>query len=142
MALTYDLSCRRCLHEWQSDTCDGRCPSCQSPDVHCDPHLPGPDPEPEAVAPARPLTEDEFNVFQCEGCKEQPQFDAKDLAGHLKEVHGLDVKHVRNKKTMVMHLDGRDFYQSNYRFDLIDAGFSLFQYVRNKRRKDDPMRLP
>ncbi len=78
-------------------------------------------------------TADSFNIWQCESCEGQPEFEQADFEKHLKEVHGIDPKDMRGSRSMVLHIDGRDWYQTNYEW--VIKGLAFLQSCRNKRNK-------
>lgn len=72
--------------------------------------------------------------MECEG---DPEFHHKPMMQHLKEVHGIDPKIARCSREMIMHLDGRNWFQSNYKW-IID-GKKFINFVRIKRNKNTRM---
>lgn len=59
-------------------------------------------------------------TFFCETCKpkdgSEPEMDVEALKVHMQTVHGVDVLATQGTREMLMHMDGRDFYQSNFRW--------------------------
>ena len=60
----------------------------------------------------------------------------KDVIEHLKIVHSLT--DMKGSRQMVMHLDGRGWYQSSYRCEI--GGVVLMNYVQYLRNRNDSMR--
>lgn len=78
----------------------------------------------------------QFNFFICQTCDPdgKKEYSFEEIVQHLADVHGIDTKTQKCKREMLMHLDGRDWYQSNYRLDF-GRGVILINYVRNNRSK-------
>jgi hypothetical protein len=74
-----------------------------------------------------------FNRYQCLVCEGHPQFEHVEMMKHIQEVHQIDPKATKFSRRMTMHLDGRDWYQSNYEWQHGDLVFA--QYARNPRNK-------
>jgi hypothetical protein len=76
-----------------------------------------------------------FNIFQCQLCADHPQFSAGPeslFTAHMTEAHQMDMKQ-KFQKSMVCHLDARDWYQWDYEWKRDGVTFAL-QSVRNPRR--------
>jgi len=74
---------------------------------------------------------DEWNTFICLTCEERPEFpEADKLKEHLTTVH--NITEFQGNRQMTMHLDGEDFFQTNYEWDI--QGVKLAQAIRCKRR--------
>lgn len=80
-----------------------------------------------------------FNTWVCRTCEGEPTFDHKEFIEHLKKVHNIDPKTAQGTRTMTMHLDGRDWYQTNY--DVVIEGLKFINQVRNERTRNDMMRF-
>ena len=77
-----------------------------------------------------------INNFICNcspGVMNQKQF-----MEHLKTVHNIDGENIKGTRKMIMHMDGRDWYSSEYLWTL-ESGVIFTQYCKNKRSKNDPM---
>jgi len=79
-----------------------------------------------------------FDNWQCNECEGQPTFPHGQMVKHLKEVHQIDLKTAKGTQEMTMHLDGREWYQTNYEIEIDGKKFARF--VRNERAADDMMR--
>ena len=94
----------------------------------------------DAINNASKATRDgkQFDVFICETCDPEGkvEYSRVQVGSHLLDVHGIDIKIVKCRRDMLMHLDGRDWYQSNYRYDF-GSGVTLINYTRNKRGKGE-----
>ncbi len=77
------------------------------------------------------------HLFQCscEGSKEQ-SFD--DFKKHLTEVHNLNNEEMEGKKEMTMHIDGKKFFSSVYKWTL-KSGLTFTEYYESGRSKKDYM---
>ena len=79
-----------------------------------------------------------FDNWMCNECEGQPEFPHAEMVKHLKEVHQIDLKIAKGTQRMTMHLDGKDWYQTNYEIEIDGKKFARF--VRNERDADDMMR--
>ena len=80
------------------------------------------------------------SVYACQNCN-SVGMEYADFVNHLKIVHGLTNLHIKVKREMTSHLDGRDWYQSNYRMTIPgDPEIIVLLSVTNQREKNDPMR--
>lgn len=64
-------------------------------------------------------------------------FTQAEIVEHLKTVHNVE-QPIQGKRRMVQHLDGREWFQSNYEWTVGDL--VLRQNVRMERADDDIMR--
>lgn len=80
-----------------------------------------------------------FDVWKCMSCEGEPEFSRGEVAKHALEVHGVDIKTVKFQREMLMHLDGREWFQSNYEWK-VDS-MTLVNYSRSPRAKNDMMRF-
>ena len=80
-----------------------------------------------------------FNNWQCDECEGQPEFTHAEMMKHLKEIHQIDPKTAKATRRMTMHLDGRDWFQSNY--EIVIDGKKFMNFIRNERAADDMMRF-
>ena len=78
------------------------------------------------------------NNFICNECKGKPMTQ-KNFMDHLREVHKLDPDKLKGHSKRLMHMDGKDWYSSEYLWTL-ESGLTFNQYCRNQRSKNDPMR--
>lgn len=69
-----------------------------------------------------------FNLWCCEECGGEPMEHA-DFCKHLIEVHGIE--DTEGTRSMKMHLDGRDFYEWVYGWEI--GGKKFTQYTRSLR---------
>ena len=74
------------------------------------------------------------NVWTC--CDHQ--FTQQEIVEHLKVAHNVPSP-IEGKRRMTMHLDGQEFFQSNYEWTVGDL--VLHQSVRTERAEDDMMRF-
>jgi hypothetical protein len=72
----------------------------------------------------------QFNIWRCLECEGQPEMEHGEFVKHIREVHNIQPD-TSGTQTMTMHLDGRDWYQSNYAVTF--NGLKFENYVRNKR---------
>lgn len=77
------------------------------------------------------------NILQCLTCKDSPEMNHDDFMKHLKDAHGIEPGE-KGTRQMVMHVDGRTFYKSSFKWTM--KGVEFMQYTENSREKDDPMR--
>lgn len=92
----------------------------------------------EEMAKTSQSKELSFNNWQCNECEGQPQFPHAEMMKHLKEVHQINIKTAKGTRRMTMHLDGKDWYQTNYEIEI--DGKKFMNFVRNERDADDMMR--
>jgi len=75
-----------------------------------------------------------FDVWKCE-CAPEKEFDKAGMVAHLKEVH--KVEDLKGKGGMKMHLDARDWFQSDYEYTV--GGVVIYRSVRIMRNKHTRM---
>jgi hypothetical protein len=92
----------------------------------------------EKMAKSMENKELSFDNWQCNECEGQPTFTHAEMRKHLLEVHQIDLKTAKGTQKMTMHLDGKDWYQTNYEIEIDGKKFARF--VRNERAADDMMR--
>ena len=80
-----------------------------------------------------------FDVWKCMSCEGEPEFERPEAMRHMQEVHGIDTKTAKGSRKMLMHLDGRDWFQSNYEITI--NGLVFVNYCRSRRAKNDMMRF-
>jgi len=80
-------------------------------------------------------------TYNCENCQTKDFFESWEaMKKHLVEVHKVDLKTAKVNREMTMHIDGRDYFASNYRITvLVDPPVVLTCTVKSMRRKNDPM---
>lgn len=79
-----------------------------------------------------------IHYFVCSTCNDGLQMTQIQAVEHLKSEH--NATETKGNRQMTLHLDGRDWYQSNYQWTIGDV--QLLEVCRNKRRYDDMMRMP
>ncbi len=85
------------------------------------------------------LPGDSFDIWKCMSCPDQPELSQGGMREHLQSVHSIDASTTKGTRQMLMHLDGRTWYQTNYQFDI--EGVTLINFCRQRRSRRDPMRL-
>lgn len=80
-----------------------------------------------------------FDHWQCETCQTDAM-EREPMFAHLREVHDIDAENTSASMNMTMHLDGRDWYQTNYAISLLDGRVNLSRFIRNERNADAMMR--
>ena len=75
---------------------------------------------------------DEHDIWRCETCSKKPEFSKKiAFIEHMKTAHGL-VK-PSGLRQMSMHLDGTNWFQTVYDWDIADGKVKATQDVLCKR---------
>jgi len=82
------------------------------------------------------LRKNPINEFTC--CEKTYTF--KEFQEHLQNDHKLSKEQFKGKKSMLMHLDGAQWFSYNYQWEL-ESGLKFTQYVMMARDKNDPMRF-
>lgn len=77
------------------------------------------------------------SFWVCTVCKDNPEFEHKDMMQHMSAVHNIDVKNTKGRKSMLMHLDGSDYFSSQYEWEI--NGMKFLQTTCSKRSKQDAM---
>ncbi len=75
----------------------------------------------------------EFNLWSCQSC--DAAIEAAKVNEHLENVHGI--KEMKGRKQMLCHMDGADWFQSDYEYTIGDV--KLNQSIRCKRNEEDRM---
>jgi hypothetical protein len=76
----------------------------------------------------------EYGVkWYCSTC--DATFNHEDMMKHIKEVHGIDVKTTKGNRRMKLHVDGADFFASEYEWEINKVFFQ--QTVCTKRTGED-----
>lgn len=70
-----------------------------------------------------------FNLFVCLGCENNPEFSLPEFKTHLKEVHSIE--ETKGTKETVSCMDGAGWYQRTYLWDI--KGFQFQQIVRGSK---------
>lgn len=73
--------------------------------------------------------------FYCETCKQKDAMTLDAMKEHFRAVHQIDVTKTKGTREMVMHLDGTDFYESNYVWTFGDV--KMVEATWNPRSKAD-----
>ena len=76
-------------------------------------------------------TKKEFNNWHCETC--QKSMTQSELPEHLTKEHGITDD--SGKRSMLSHVDGRDFYDWTYQWTI--GGMKFVQHTRSLRRGAD-----
>ena len=79
-----------------------------------------------------------YNIIKCLECKDEPEFEIRDIEKHLEEVHKIPAQLQKANRRMTMHLDARDWFETDYECEV--AGLHFIQFVRVPRRGNDPLR--
>ena len=79
-----------------------------------------------------------FNIWKCLACEGEPEFEHPAMMKHLQEVHNIDTKTTKASKKMLRHMDAKDWFQSDYEFEV--NGLKFINSQRNERVADDMMR--
>lgn len=74
--------------------------------------------------------------YACLNCKGVDGLSLDAMKAHLKEVHGFDVSGVKVSKKMLMHMDGADWFSSQYEITIKDD-LKILQNSCNKRNRSD-----
>ena len=79
------------------------------------------------------------NTFWCDTCKGIEIGSSPELVKHLADVHTIDAKATKGKRTMLMHTDSRTWFSSSYKWNI--GGIELHQEITCRRARDDMMRF-
>lgn len=71
------------------------------------------------------------NTFWCLTCNDDKEMTPEQAKDHLKSVHSIGGE-IKGFKRMTMHVDGSDYFKSNYEW-VID-GIKLHQHTMNPRK--------
>lgn len=80
-----------------------------------------------------------WSIWKCLECEGRPEFEHADMMKHMQEIHKIDTKTAKGTQKMIMHLDGRDWYQTDY--EVTVNGLKFTHSVRLEREANDPMRF-
>lgn len=81
------------------------------------------------------LRKNPVNEFTC--CGKTMVY--KEFREHLLNEHKLVEASLKGKKSLLMHMDGSQWFSYNYQWEL-ETGLRFTQYTMMARDKDDPMR--
>lgn len=71
--------------------------------------------------------------WRCVTCEQ----DVDNLKDHMQEAHNIDITQTKGTRTMIMHLDARDYHRTGYSWKI--GSVELAQEVICPRDRDDPM---
>lgn len=77
----------------------------------------------------------EYNHFYCVNCKSGPMDSIEKVKAHLLDVHHIDITDKQFTRSMLSHIDARDYYQWKYLWKIEDV--ELEQETLNKRTGED-----
>jgi hypothetical protein len=81
-----------------------------------------------------------FHVWRCETCKDQPEFTRfKMFRDHLEHTHQVPVKTAKVTQQMLSHIDGTKWYQTNYSCKVVDMEVTYTEAIRQERTGEDAM---
>jgi len=75
-----------------------------------------------------------YNIYKCITCDDGKEYSQSEIQKHLKEVHRIDPAKVKGTKEMVMHMDSRDWYASEYKIKIRNV--ELKNETCDKRSKE------
>ena len=73
--------------------------------------------------------------WTCLNCAGHPEFEHAAMMKHVQEVHGINPKTMKGKRQMTIHMDGKDFYSSQFEWEL--NGLKFLQSTCEKRTGED-----
>jgi len=76
------------------------------------------------------------NKWLCSECNKV--IEDRDFLDHLRNTHKIDAVHARGTRNEMMHIDGYEYFQTNYRVEI--EGLKFIHIVRNVRAADNMMR--
>jgi hypothetical protein len=79
------------------------------------------------------------NVWKCCVCEAQPEFEHTEMMEHLRSEHHIDTKNTKAKRSMVMHMDGANWFSSTWEWEI--NGMKFIQNTVSPRDKSDPMSM-
>jgi hypothetical protein len=77
--------------------------------------------------------------WTCETCNQELE-NRQAVVEHLRTHHGETSDNPKGKRSMLSHIDGRDWYGGSYRWEF-DCGAVMTNSYRAERDKNDPMRI-
>jgi hypothetical protein len=77
------------------------------------------------------------SFWSCPNCKDTPEFDHAGMMAHMRDAHGIDTKNTKGTQRMLMHVDGSDFFASDYEWEI--NGLKFNQSTCNKRDPQSAM---
>lgn len=87
----------------------------------------------EQIAKQAQTKETSFNRWKCLECEGHPEFEHGEMMKHIRNVHNIPPS-TPGTQRMTMHLDGRDWYQTNYVVEI--NGLKFENQVRSKRNRN------
>lgn len=73
-----------------------------------------------------------FGVWwNCPNCKDSPEFTTEQIQKHIREVHGVKSEKIGGKRSMIMHMDGSNYFSSVYEWEI--EGLKYTQSTCHKR---------
>lgn len=75
------------------------------------------------------------SFWKCLSCGGNPEFEHDAMMSHLKDVHNIDPKTSKGKKSMIMHMDGDTWFSWDYEWDI--NGVKAHQHTCQKRSAED-----
>lgn len=81
------------------------------------------------------------NSWWCENCKSE-EMTHDQMKAHIQEKHGLDPAKTKGMKSMLLHMDGRDWFSYQWQWTLNGEkeNVVLTQSTISPRAEDDMMR--
>lgn len=79
------------------------------------------------------------NVWKCLACDKQPEFEHKQMMEHLRSAHQIDTKNTKGNRSMLMHMDGADWFSCQWEWEI--NGMKFIQKTVSPRGKSDPMSM-
>lgn len=77
-----------------------------------------------------------INLCICQSCIGLPEFESDKMKEHLKEVHSIDLSTAQFDRTMLMHMDSANWYETQYQWtEKKDGGVKFQQLVRELRKE-------
>ncbi len=88
------------------------------------------------------LREHPINLYTCghPDCKKNDSMVFEEFKHHLFKDHNLKADQLKGKKQLKMHMDGEQWYSYNYEWTL-DSGLTFYQFTKQARALNDPMRF-
>lgn len=85
---------------------------------------------------SNPVEQRRFGSFWiCPNCEGNPEFEHDAMMTHFKEVHALDPKTTKGKKSMLCHVDGDTWFCWAYEWEI--GGLKFHQHTCSKRSPED-----
>lgn len=84
----------------------------------------------------KPDTKRYGSFWTCPNCEGSPEFEHKDMMTHFTEAHQIDPAKTKGKKSMLMHMDGSNWFSSSYEWTIGELKFN--QSITTKRTGSNP----